>query len=222
MTFGHSGDLGDVIFALPAVRALGGGEIVLHAHPVTQSRMTKGRAESLIPLLEAQPYVTSARYTDEKNPKVDVDFNGFRVRFRPHVTLAQMQAEWVGVKVDLSQPWLERPAVPEVDIVVLSRSPRYRNNQFNWRHVVETLGEKCVFVGMPDEHQDFVTRFGFVPHYPTTNFLDIAKVIAASRAFIGNQSSPNAVAEGMKHPKCMEQGPGLTDCLFPEVAPVIS
>jgi hypothetical protein len=145
MTFGHSGDLGDVIFALPAVRALGGGEIVLHAHPVTQSRMTKGRAESLIPLLEAQPYVTSARYTDEKNPKVDVDFNGFRVRFRPHVTLAQMQAEWVGVKVDLSQPWLERPAVPEVDIVVLSRSPRYRNNQFNWRHVVETLGEQVCF-----------------------------------------------------------------------------
>ena len=52
-TFKHSGDLGDIIFALPAVRALGGGTLLLDpqggasepavaetAHPRKRTRLT--------------------------------------------------------------------------------------------------------------------------------------------------------------------------------------
>jgi len=51
-TFLHGGDLGDVIYALPAIRALGGGALYLsEAHPGRES-LTAARRDVLLALLE--------------------------------------------------------------------------------------------------------------------------------------------------------------------------
>jgi ADP-heptose:LPS heptosyltransferase len=41
---------------------------------------------------------------------------------------------------------------------------------------------------------------------PTPTLLDVARVIAGCKLFVGNQSSPRAIAEGLKIPVVVEKG----------------
>ena len=51
-TFLHGGDLGDVIYALPAIRALGGGCLYLSEANYGREPLTAARRDVLVPLLE--------------------------------------------------------------------------------------------------------------------------------------------------------------------------
>lgn len=53
MDFFHSGDLGDVLYALPVIRAMGGGRLFLHDEPgvETTHRMSVDRVKLIGPLL---------------------------------------------------------------------------------------------------------------------------------------------------------------------------
>lgn len=63
--FLHSGDLGDIIAALPTIRKLGGGELIITESPsqysVRQS-MRGERFDAIAPLIRAQPYITDIRF----------------------------------------------------------------------------------------------------------------------------------------------------------------
>jgi hypothetical protein len=48
----------------------------------------------------------------------------------------------------------------------------------------------------------------------TKNLLDVARLIAGSELFIGNQSSAGAVAEGLKHRSIQEVSLAIPDCIF--------
>ena len=216
-TFGHTGDYGDLVFSLPTIRELGGGKLILYPREGTREPMTRARAENIIPLLQLQPYLEEVVWEDGRQPAADYEFWPFRHNYRPNVSLAELQAELFGVSPDLRQPWLTVPALEEkLDLVVFNRSFRYRNREFNWLEAVEKLGHKAVFIGAPAEYEDFVSRFGGITYYPTRNLLDAARLIASSRAFIGNQSCCNAIAEGLKVKKLLERNPGNCDTLFPE------
>src|SRR5882762_6239119 len=60
--YSHSGDIGDLLAALPVIRQLAGGELVLFPAPYTGFPMTVERVENLRPLLELQPYVKGVRW----------------------------------------------------------------------------------------------------------------------------------------------------------------
>lgn len=212
--FTHTGDAGDVIFALPTIKALGGGELYLYPWKGTREPMTKKRFELLAGLLRSQKYLKKVEFS-EVPVKSDYDFAEFRKTYRLGKSLAEMQAEWCGAEPDLTTAWLTlpRPKIP-LDIVVVNRSPRYHNGSFSWRTVMDSIGKKCVFVGMPSEHAAFEREFGSIMYFPTDNFLEVAKLMVASRGFIGNQSCCNAIAEGLKVYKILEKNPGNCDCLF--------
>lgn len=70
------------------------------------------------------------------------------------------------------------------------------------------------FVGTAAEHQDFCRSVGPVPWIATADFLDLARVIAGSELFVGNQSCPSALAEGLKHTMILEVYPPLPNCGF--------
>jgi hypothetical protein len=60
-TFLHGGDFGDLIYALPAIRALGGGALYLsEAHPGREP-LTAARRDVLLPLLERIDYLAAVR-----------------------------------------------------------------------------------------------------------------------------------------------------------------
>jgi hypothetical protein len=214
----HGGDIGDVIAALPILRARGGGKIILFHDPNAPKGM-RGREslegtrfEVLKPLLEAQPYVTNVEWG------VGVDTNNFRLTPRPKTeSLLERQARHVGVwPVDLS-PWLDVPEFEPHNRVVCARSPRYHNPySFPWAEVAETYGNRLLFVGLPGEHAEFERLLGCkIEHAKTENLLDVAKLMAGAPQVVCNQSAPAWIALGLGVKMILEGNPDVPNTELP-------
>ena len=195
-TFVHTGDLGDIIAALPIIRQLGGGEIVLsNGHDV---RPMDGRVGLIDGLLKAQSYVSDVRFA-ASCPDATYNFAHFRPHYRRNRSLTWAQADFLKVPSVDMRPWLHvTPNEKFKGAIVLTRSPRYHNPQFPWRRIVEKYNRHCIFLGSLDEHEAFCRHVCVnVPHVPTPNLLAVARIIAASALTISNQSSPGWIAMGL-------------------------
>jgi hypothetical protein len=175
---------------------LGGGGIVLFDSPaLTDHGMSAARASLVIPLLEAQPYVTSAVFSD--TPPQDTPLNHFREFGAPGRNIADLHLAAYGLSGnERDLPWLSVPDPVRTTPVVISRTPRYRTN-FPWHRVTEKYRSAITFLGLACEHQSFCRRFGAVAYYPTRNLLEAARIIAGCYLFIGNQGSLSAIAHGL-------------------------
>lgn len=234
--FFHSGDLGDIIAALPAIRALGGGRLVIGQRiwrPLIGIResMRGGRYRVIEPLLKAAPCISDVAY-DDHPPKIDYDFS----QFRPVVSrllsasrlekifgnrtkltnLVEQQAQYLGVNnVDVS-PWLSVPPHPATaGKTVVARSARNHNPRFPWPRLLEARRSEMVFIGLPDEHRAFEQEFGPVAYRPTKDLLEVAQLIAASRLFVCNQGCPGWIAMALGHPLVQETNDGEFSSVIP-------
>ena len=224
--FYHSGDLGDIIASLIAVRELGGGEVFLgpdnQTTMGTREKMTPERAALIIPLLESQPYIHSASFSQLKLPTVKYDLNQMRtimrmeyVNGRQWINLAQIYLKGVGLDIGNDRkPWLE--ASPKaVAPVVIARSARHHSTKpFDWKRIVSTYRGQTVFVGTKDEHAEFCSKFGRIPHEQTANLLELARVIAGAKLFVGNQSCPYWIAEALKKQAILEVHQPIPNSMF--------
>ncbi len=213
-TFKHSGDLGDIIFALPAVRALGGGILYLDPDGGTTSplvsttsgdpartKLNAAAIDALRPLLLEQPYIQEVR--SWKGQSVDYDLD----QFRTHLALDNISDSHLapfGLPfTERDKAWLSvaKPIVIENRPIVISRTARYQSNHLFWEHNLPQLLPLAVFVGYPKEHEIFEYAFGLhVEYYPTPDLMTLASVIAGCELFVGNSSLPHALAEAMKKP----------------------
>lgn len=209
--FLHSGHCGDIIAALPIIRALGGGDLI-----VTEDRAAAGmrgeRFDALKPLLAAQPYITSVEWQD--NPtQITHTFVNFRTVYRRDRSLTESQADWLGVAdVDMS-PWLVADPWPtSKGKIVVARSGRYHNNTFPWRTFVAKYADRLLFVGHREEHTAFTAHCSKrVAYVNTATLAHVAKVIAGADLFVGNQSSPCWIAFGLGKPVIQETHPHILD-----------
>jgi len=199
----HSGDFGDTLYHLPCMRDRWGRvDLTLFPAACTGHRMTRQRCDVLGPLLRMQPYIASCEWNGR--PK-GFNFDRWRQHYRPWLNLTDMACEWLGVPhPDRETPWLVVDDVHRLAEVVFARSPRYHNPEFPWRRVWETYRRAAIFVGLPEEHEQFCAAVGDVPFVPTRDYLELARIIAGCALFVGNQSSPRAVAEGLKVPVLVE------------------
>lgn len=99
---------------------------------------------------------------------------------------------------------------------VIARSERYHSKEYPWREVLDMVKEKAVFVGTEDEHKAFVQAFGcgWLPYHHTPNLYQLATAINSCRVFFGNQSTPRAIAEGLKKKVFIEQDPRTPNTFF--------
>jgi len=194
--FTHSGDLGDIIYSLPTIRALGGGRLILFDSPaLTHHGMSAQRASFIIPLLEAQPYITGVEFSEE--PVEDTPLNHFREFGATGRNLADMHLAAYGLPSrERDTPWLHVSEAIRTTPVVISRTPRYRT-PFPWQRVADKYREAITFIGLEREHQSFCRRYGDVEYRPTANLLEAARVIAGCDLFVGNQGSLSAIAHGL-------------------------
>jgi hypothetical protein len=209
LTFKHSGDLGDVIFSLPTIRALGGGQLLLdpeggESSPYvrfadkTRTKLNSKSIEAIKPLLELQPYIDSVKpWTGEK---VDYDLDEFRanVKFN-NLSDSHLKA----FNLDFSErdsAWITNVDPIKLDKkIVIARSPRVQGNHSFWENNLPAFKDNCVFVGFEKEHDIFEYTFGHkVEHYKTETIMDLARVISGCDKFYGNQGFAHAIAEGMK------------------------
>jgi hypothetical protein len=224
--FLHSGDLGDLIYCLPVMLAAckGGRFGILLSQPKSHTVRKPWNPEwarNVIPLLEAQPYVEFARLHDGTE-SYTINCDGFRRRvFRQHVKgklIPHYLCDELNVPYDcVNRQWLtvDHPVHIEARPIVVNRTRRYGNRMFPWRQLVDTFGHQMVFVGHPDEADEFISAFPSVAYCETADMLEVARLIRGSLLFVGNQSACYAVAEGLKAPAMLEEWPVDPNCHYP-------
>lgn len=218
-TFKHSGDIGDLLYSLPVVRYLGGGTLLLNPNGLPSIKIDGSKSgfnpeliKILLPLLEAQPYISKAGTWEDQD--VDLDIDRFRNIGVFPANLCEKILTSFGVPFsETNLSWItcrKNPIAP----VVFARSTRYRNQHMDYQPLYNTHSKNAIFVGLPFEHELFQKEVGLIPYKPVKNFLELAEIINGSDLFIGNQSSPMALAIGLGVPFIQEVFPGTPDCIF--------
>lgn len=218
--FKHSGDLGDLWYSLPVLRYYGGGKIYLNIDGLKTRKYDgskSGLNHDLInmcrPLLEVQPYISECNIFNPEF-KIDVDIDLFRTILRPEQNLChKILASFCVPLTESEIPWITCEA-RKISKIVFSRSFRYRNPQVNYADLVKKYKFDSIFLGFKEEYDDFVNNFGYIPYYPIKDFLEMAEIINGAELFIGNQSSPMAIAIGMNKSFIQETSTMIADCKF--------
>ncbi len=221
------GDIGDLVYLLNIVRQIPDAPHTLILRP---SGSTKAKTRALVevmfrflePLVNAQPYISDFVIGTDST-EADWASEGFRRRFfTPGETLMQahlnhlVETKGIGKGFTSHEPWLYgvKPDSRSNGRVVVNLTGRYRNPHFDWRQVVAHYGGRILFVGLPIEHEGFCKAYGHVDHCPTNDLLEVARLIAGSELFMGNQSCAYACAEGLKHRSIQETSLELPDCVY--------
>lgn len=227
-SFKHSGHLGDIIYSLPVIRQLTQrfckhpSELNLNLyskvefsdnniffkekiyHPSGKYLLTADSFNCIKPLLEFQDYIS--RVNIYNNEHVDFDLDYFRscLFCLDRGNISKWYQSIIPINLSLEQPWLKSEKVyPDFkDHIVIARSTRYRWNDLSYSFLKKY--PKVSFVGLEYEYElmkDVIPNLNYIQ---TNNFLELANVISSAKLFIGNQSSPFSIAEGLKVNRLLE------------------
>jgi O-methyltransferase len=212
--FVHGGKAGDCILHLAAIEQLGGGFLRLWPSPHVGQPWTYEIYQSLRPLIEAQPYISGTRWADGGAGGGEFDLDIFRPRWKNWLNIQDILHDALGIDYyPRVKPWLHIDDPLRICPVLFARCPRYHNARMPWRFLYEKYKKYGItFVGLPDEHRELQEIVGPLAYYPTRDYLTLARVIAGCELFISNQSSPHAVAEGLKKPKILEVALNDNNC----------
>jgi hypothetical protein len=215
--FKHFGLIGDIIYAIPAMKALAGNKKI-HLHlQINQSSLykkgmkhynqgkilTEKSVEMLAPLLLSQPEFAVCDILSTQ--KIDYDLDEFRKFPFDYNTnhICRWYFHMYGITADLSKPWLTvAPDKSFTNEIVIARSFRYRAPGISYSFLQQY--PNITFLGVKEEFEDLKIQLPHLKYKPVNNFLEFAQVIAGCKFFIGNQSFPFAVAEALKVPRALE------------------
>lgn len=215
--FKHSGNAGDVIYALPSIFTIAADQPVhLHLnvgveveyekevyHPSGNIMMNARTVDLLCPLLLYQQQIKICdHYTDQQ---VDVDMDLFRKYplFKGNGNIARWYFYIFGIQADLSLPWLKAPKNESFEeSIVIARSHRYRNPGIDFRFLKKY--PSLIFIGLPEEFDDMKSMLPNIVYHPIKDFLEMATIINSCKLFIGNQSFPFSIAEALKIKRVLE------------------
>jgi hypothetical protein len=221
--FKHSGALGDLIYSLPIVKQMGGGEFYLHLNqmdwigqhyygsapaPFHQGRMNLKDHAYMKTFMEAQEYITKF---DVMYPttEITVNLDRFRPAFVGHPTnYIELYGQTHGLSTEErgivnTSTWLTVPNPRSIAgrPVVINRTERWIPPipGPQWMMLKQQgMEAEAVFVGLEQEYQKFKEDTGWdIPWEPTETMLDLAEVIAGAEVFVGNQSQCFALAVGL-------------------------
>lgn len=232
-TFKHSGDLGDIIYSLVAIKRLGGGILYLDTTGGESDQACKMQClggktsfnkdsyNYLYPLLKAQPYIYDVKEWNGEN--CDYNLNKYRIKFNDGTCKTtnlidnQLDSLNLPLYTDHNEPWLVVRENIKLDRnIILTRTPRYQSN-YTWFLINKYNIEKtAIFVGLPKEHEYFEWTFKIkVPYYEVKDALEMAKILAGCETFICNATSTLAIAIGLGTvPIVQEVDPRCPSCVF--------
>ena len=215
--FKHSGNMGDVIYSLPTIYTLsrqGRAHVHLNpnvkghygkkAHPLGQVMLSEKAITMLRPLLLAQPQIASC---DIYGGSQSIDYDLDVIRKYPFSLKFGNIARWYflvyAMNADLGKPWLAVDADTQMrDFVVVARSQRHQAPGIDYSFLRKF--DKLMFVGVEAEFHEMRSMVPKIDYRPVSDFLEMARMIAGCRFFIGNQSFPFSLAEGLKVRRLLE------------------
>jgi hypothetical protein len=209
--FFHSGATGDIIFSLPTIKAMGGGNLYI-------TNFDKQRSESIKTLIEVQPYINDVIITD--GHVGGYDLNRFREYASHNNNLVEAHFRGQGIPIDSTwkQGWLTLPEpnyelFPTLKYSVINRTTNYADPNFDWAKEVkylESISEKVFFIGYYKEWILFNETFGTNVEFVDLNFLWGAYFIKNAVIFSGCYSCWSTIAMGLGLTYRLEQAPGHT------------
>lgn len=233
MNFLTSGSLGDIIYALPTIRALGGGTLYVkesYFWPPYGSLYTAIKDLMLQQdcIDDVKPYPGSFP-PFHYDPKIHIDYDldlalNQPLRGRNHNIKSCLNAfglsnnDWNKpfLKVEGPNRWTYK-GHPFREYGLIQLTPRWRDHsQINWERVYMKMDVKgpVYFVGFQDEHLDFMDKYGYIVRLQTANILELAILIRDCKVFYGNQSVGVTIAQGLGKEYWLEQKPTKTNVLM--------
>lgn len=219
INFCHSGNAGDIIYALPSLKKiheLTGASINLFlrldkplilsgykSHPMGNVKLNQKMASLLIPLLEQQEYINTCKVHVSEPIQIDLDyFHSGNIPLKKG-NIARWCSYLMGVSPDLWRPWINvNPNTDYAKSIVIARSERYRNSTIDYRFLNNY--EDVVFIGVQSEYDDIRKSVPNIRWVQISDFMKMSEIIAGAKFFIGNQSFPFSLAEAMKVPRILE------------------
>jgi hypothetical protein len=221
ITFKHSGNAGDIIFSIPAINAVmennmiggivGEAEIQIRLgvamgvsdpvkHPTGGVQMNATMFDMIKPLLLSSGYIKSVRtWTGDQ---VDYDLDRFRAQpiQLGMGNISRWYSNIVNLPINLHESWISVLGL-STDIIIVARSERYLNPNLDYSFLE---GHNIMFIGIDKEFELIKKQIPNAIHQKVDNFLEMAQLIDGCKMFIGNQSLPYAIAEGLKVDRILE------------------
>ncbi len=215
--FKHSGNCGDIIYGIPTMLGLAGDagcKLYLHlnqpthfekhvTHPLGNVMLNNNILEMLKPLLQYQSYIREC--TEYKNQPIDYNLDKFREYplKLDRGNIARWNMLVFPVAYDLNKEWLAAPKEKGLeDAILIARSSRYNAPGISYQFLNKY--PNVYFVGVKDEYVEMNKQINSLKYLPVKDFLQLAGYIAGAKLFIGNQSFPFSIAEGMKVNRLLE------------------
>ena len=224
-SFKHSGNAGDIIYAIPAMIALAKGKPIhlylqinqpgkygKYPHPLGGMMLTQKMVDMLKPLLMNQSGIEKVAVYN--NEPIDYDLDVFR-QFPIWLSRGNI-SRWYFLVFPTTYPihlmWLQVPADSSVnDHIIIARSQRYRAPKIDYSFL--SRYKKILFVGVEAEYADMKQMIPHIEFRQVDDFLELAQLIMGCKLFIGNQSFPFSIAEALKSKRLLElyfQAPNVT------------
>ncbi len=228
-SFLHSGTIGDVWAAIPAINEYHrktGRQAILYlenghvaeyytgaVHPTksadgAQVMLNEAMINMMVPLLNAQPSISEAKTWNQE--PIEIDLNLFRTTFvnLPYGCISRWQFyTYPDLTCDLSKVWL---AVPdsEKDLakgkIIITRSERYRNESIDYSFL-KPYEDNLLFCGTMREYNNFCMSYDLnIRKLTITNFLELAQAIKQCRFHVSNQTMAAQLSAGLKIPRIVE------------------
>jgi len=226
-----SGELGDIIYSLPSIKYLGGGNLYIGGQfdkfP-NYKVLDKNLVNQLSEILLQQPYIKNV-YFSETCPNNVIDLNQFKNRFIDwnnnklndnevdklrRTNISTLFSNLLKVPTTIcSNKWLTNK-ISQSEFIVVNRSLKYHNEKFPWTEIVTNFKEYIRFIGHKDEYDDFCNKFGKVNYVETPKLIDVFNIISECAVFIGNQSFCYSLAEGLKKNCIQETDTWISNCQY--------
>jgi hypothetical protein len=215
----HSGNAGDIIYSLPLLKKLhesSGKPVNLilkineplkigngYEHPLGAVMLNENMVSGLKPLIISQDYINDAAIFGQQ--EIHLDLTSFRKAgfALDKGDIARWNFFTAGINADLSEPWLNvEPNRDFAESIVLARSSRYNNALIDYSFLSKY--KNVTFVGVKSEYEQMAKLLPTLVWHEVEDFLEMAEIIAGCKLFIGNQSFPYSIAEGLKVTRLLE------------------
>ena len=216
LNFLHSGHMGDLIYALPVIKKLSENHtcnLFIGINKIFTNEKYKNHTSAgvlindrifnyALPLIGKQKYLNKVqKYIDQK---IDINLDLFRDMPGKPSNTSKWYFHITGVHADLYKPFLDTQEHDKIkNKIVISRSLRNKNTFIDYSFLNDFC-DQLIFIGLKDEYLDLKKVIPELKHYDPLDFFEMSQIIKSSKFFLGNQSSPFAIAEGLKVPRLLE------------------
>lgn len=172
-------------------------------HPSGNVMLSQTMADLISPLLKEQHYINSCEVFTSQVIHIDLDYFRAGLISKTRGNIARWCGYITGVSPILYKSWLAvEPDTNYADNIVIARSGRYQNTSIDY--TILNKYKNLVFLGVESEYKDMKQYLPAIRWQQVDNFLQMARIIAGCKLFIGNQSFPFALAEALKVPRLLE------------------